>query len=126
MAGCACGGLRHRSISPKETRKLFEDHEIRFADAHSGSTRRRTMPEPSSSPPSSSSSIKVLVTTHALVFLVGVVAGRSLNADELAAYRAAQYEDRGRQLKRAAAKVALGVAACSIAMIGLRVKRASS
>ena len=46
--------------------------------------------------------------------------------DELAAYRAAQYEDRGRQLKRAAAKVALGVAACSIAMIGLRVKRASS
>ena len=76
--------------------------------------------------PSSSSSIKVLATTHALVFLAGVVAGRSLNADELAAYRAAQYEDRGRQLKRAAAKVALGVAACSIAMIGLRVKRASS
>ena len=132
MAGCACGGLCHRSISPKETRKLFEEaseitrSEIRFADAHSGSTRRRTMPEPSSSPPSSSSSIKVLVTTHALVFLVGVVAGRSLNADELAAYRAAQYEDRGRQLKRAAAKLALGVAACSIAMIGLRVKRASS
>lgn len=106
--------------------KSITRSEIRFADAHSGSTRRRTMPEPSSSPPSSSSSIKVLVTTHALVFLAGVVAGRSLNADELAAYRAAQYEDRGRQLKRAAAKVALGVAACSIAMIGLRVKRASS
>ena len=84
------------------------------------------MPEPSSSSPSSSSSIKVLVTTHALVFLAGVVAGRSLNADELAAHRAAQYEDRGRQLKRAAAKLALGVAAFSIAMVGLRVKRASS
>lgn len=132
MSGC--GGLRHRPfISPKETRKLFEEaspreitRSVRFADAHSGSTRRRIMPEPSSSSPSSSSSIKVLATTHALVFLAGVVAGRSLNADELAAYRAAQYEDRGRQLKLAAAKVALGVAACSIAMIGLRVKRASS
>lgn len=110
---------RHHHITTR-------DHEVRFADAHSGSTRRRIMPEPSSSSPSSSSSIKVLATTHALVFLAGVVAGRSLNADELAAYRAAQYEDRGRQLKRAAAKVALGVAACSIAMIGLRVKRASS
>ena len=128
MAVAVCAIAHRPFISPKETRKLFEEgiHEIRFADAHSGSTRRRTMPEPSSSPPSSSSSIKVLVTTHALVFLAGVVAGRSLNADELAAYRAAQYEDRGRQLKRAAAKVALGVAACSIAMIGLRVKRASS
>jgi len=113
--------------NPETVRRGITPHEIRcFADAHSGSTRRRTMPEPSSSPPSSSSSIKVLVTTHALVFLAGVVAGRSLNADELAAHRAAQYEDRGRQLKRAAAKVALGVAACSIAMIGLRVKRASS
>ena len=84
------------------------------------------MPEPSSASPPSSSSIKVLATTHALVFLAGVVAGKSLNADELAAYRAARYEDRGRQLKRAAAKVALGVAAFSIAMIGLRVKRTSS
>ena len=97
----------------------------RYGMAHD-SQRRRTMPEPSSASPPSSSSIKVLATTHALVFLAGVVAGKSLNADELAAYRAARYEDRGRQLKGAAAKVALGVAAFSIAMIGLRVKRASS
>mmetsp|Transcript_22553 Transcript_22553/g.64887 ORF Transcript_22553/g.64887 Transcript_22553/m.64887 type:complete len:87 (+) Transcript_22553:28-288(+) len=86
------------------------------------------MPEPpsSSSSSSSSSSIKILATTHALVFLAGVVAGRSLNADELEAYRAARDEDRSRKLKRAAAKVALGFAAVSVAMIGLRVKRASS
>ena len=86
------------------------------------------MPESSPLPlsSSSSSSIKILATTHALVFLAGVVAGRSLNADELAAYRAARDEERSKRLKRAAAKVAFGFAAFSVAMIGLRVKRASS
>lgn len=83
-------------------------------------------PLPSSSSSSTSSSIKILATTHALVFLAGVVAGRSLNADELAAYRAARDEERSKRLKRVAAKVALGFAAFSVAMIGLRVKRASS
>ena len=83
-------------------------------------------PGPSPSSSSSSSSIKILATTHVLVFIAGVVAGKGWNADELAAYRSSRDEERSRRLKKLAGKAAFGFVAFSIAMIGMRVRRSSS
>ena len=68
---------------------------------------------------------KFLATTHALVFLAGLAAGKSWNSDELAAFRSARDEDVMRKLKKFTAKITFGVVAIGIGVVGLRARRSS-
>lgn len=65
---------------------------------------------------------KVLVGTHAVVFLVGVVLGQQLNADELSMYRDA-HEGAFSRWKRKAVSITLGVASLSTVIMVVRAAR---
>ena len=47
-----------------------------------------------------STSLKILLTTHSLCFISGIVVGKSVDAKELAGYRAAHRESTERWRKR--------------------------
>lgn len=69
--------------------------------------------------------VGVLVATHATVFLVGVVIGKKMDADELAVYRDA-HESRFTRWTRKASNVAIGVGVLSTFIIIVRVTQRAS
>mmetsp|Transcript_7315 Transcript_7315/g.9960 ORF Transcript_7315/g.9960 Transcript_7315/m.9960 type:complete len:90 (+) Transcript_7315:221-490(+) len=70
---------------------------------------------------SSSSSfptIKTLLTSHVLIFLAGVYAGKQIDAEELEGYRSV-HENASDKWKRRALKLTLGASALGVVVLGM-------
>uniref|UniRef100_A0A7S4VX60 Uncharacterized protein n=1 Tax=Ditylum brightwellii TaxID=49249 RepID=A0A7S4VX60_9STRA len=76
------------------------------------------MPPPSSSSSSSSITIKRLLTSHILVFIAGVYAGKQIDAEELEVYRSV-HESASSKWKRRFMKMGLVVSAVGFVVLGI-------